>query len=102
MAEILWLAYLGIILGVLARTWLPYWVKKMKAEGITLTFDWRYVISAMAALLAAFMTAQPLMADFALPGTATSALLAFWAGFLYGGGWNAILNAFLLDYKAPQ
>ena len=102
MPDLHWVAYVGIILGVLARTYLPYYVKKLRAdEQITLKFERKYVIAAIAAVIAAATTAQPLLVDFVLPATATNPWLAFVAALVYAGIWNTLVNAFYLDYKAP-
>jgi len=102
MAELHWIAYVGLIIGVLARTYLPYYIKRVRAgEGITFKFDQKYAVAAIAAVVAAATTAQPLLADFILPATATNPLLAFWAALAYAGIWNTMINAFTLDFKAP-
>lgn len=100
-----WAAYVGVVLGILARTYVPYWIKRLKAieagAAAGFTFDVKYFASAIVALIGAVTTAQALLADFVLPATATNPLLAFWAGLVYAGIWNTVINALALDYKAP-
>ena len=101
MADYTWLAYLGIFLGVLGRTVIPYVVKKAMAGQNPFTFDPKYAGTAIGALVSAWLTAQPLFAQFTLSNP-VSAFGAFWAGLLFSGIVNSIWNWLLLDYHKPQ
>ncbi len=90
LAAVVWL---GVLLGVASRTWIPYINAKLTAGG-ALTFDRRYLISAIGTLVAALPTAQVLLASFA-PTVTDNLYSAFVGAFLYGLGINHFLNEWL-------
>jgi hypothetical protein len=86
--------FLGLLLGILARTVLP-WLRKVR-EGKVRGFSRRYVYSALASLaigLILTLTIFPKFEAGAPEGTTFEAFFKlFCLAFGFGFGWNALVN----------
>ena len=83
----------GLLLGVLARTVLP-WLRKVR-DGGGRTFGRRYVYSALASLAIGLILTLVLFPRFeaGAEGPAFEALFKlFTLAFAFGFGWNALIN----------
>lgn len=83
----------GILLGVLARTFVPY-LRKVK-EGKTIGFSGKYAASSLAAATLGIIVTLLIFPQFDIPSVETSAeglIKLFCASFGFGFGWNAIIN----------
>jgi hypothetical protein len=101
-------ASIGVFLGVIVRTWFPYYWKKLQAAatagGLQFKWEWRYLFTAMSALGGAWVLAFPIIQGLqaaGLPTDVTGMLGALAFGFVLGGGTNAILNAWIADFHPP-
>lgn len=93
-------AFAGILAGVLARTFVPYYLKKVVA-GEKITFSPQYIGTAFVSVLTAYGTAQALFATFSLADDVTGILGALGAGFVFSGAINHIVNTVFADYGTP-
>lgn len=85
--------FFGLLLGVLARTVLP-WLRKVR-EGRVRGFGRRYVYSALAAAAIGFILTLVLFPRFeagAAGQTFEDLFKLFSLAFAFGFGWNAIVN----------
>lgn len=85
--------FFGLLLGILARTILP-WLRKAQA-GAVRGFDRRYVFSALASAAIGLILTLVLFPKFeAVPENATfEAMFKLFAlAFGFGFGWNALVN----------
>jgi len=85
--------FFGLLLGILARTILP-WLRKVK-EGKVRGFNRRYVYSALAAAaigLILTLTIFPRFEAGASGGTFEDLFKLFTLAFGFGFGWNALVN----------
>jgi hypothetical protein len=85
--------FFGLLLGILARTVLP-WLRKVQ-EGKARGFDRRYLYSALASAAIGFILTLALFPKFeAVPegGTFEAFFKLFCLAFGFGFGWNALVN----------
>ncbi|MGB8959760.1 MAG: hypothetical protein WCC00_12195 [Candidatus Aminicenantales bacterium] len=85
--------FFGLLLGILARTLLP-WLRKVK-DGKVRGFSRRYVYSALAALaigLILTLTIFPRFEAGAEGETFEALFKLFCLAFGFGFGWNALIN----------
>lgn len=85
--------FFGLLLGILARTILP-WLRKVQA-GVARGFDRRYVFSALASVAIGLILTLVLFPKLeAVPENATfEAMFKLFAlAFGFGFGWNALVN----------
>lgn len=85
--------FLGLLLGILARTILP-WLRKVR-EGKVRGFSRRYVYSALASLAIGLILTLTLFPRFepGIGGETFEALFKlFCLAFAFGFGWNALVN----------
>jgi hypothetical protein len=85
--------FFGLLLGILARTVLP-WLRKVQA-GRVRGFDRRYLYSALASAAIGLILALVLFPKFeAVPESATfeAFFKLFCLAFGFGFGWNALIN----------
>jgi len=89
------LFYLGMLLGVILRTLLP-WLKK-KAEDPTIKFDPRFVWTATLAVISTFIEVAAILAGDPTVIINLGLRFALLAGFFFGLGnnelWNRILHS---------
>jgi len=76
------LTFLAILIGVLARAFLPYWRKLVAGE--KLTFQMRYI----AIVIASFVTAIQVFPNYA--PILDSVFITFWAAVTFGFGLQAL------------
>jgi H+/Cl- antiporter ClcA len=84
--------FLGILLGVLARTLLP-WLRKLRGGRIQ-HFNKRYFYSALASFILGFILTLVIFPQFDVAGTAENFdayFKLFCLAFGFGFGWNALL-----------
>jgi hypothetical protein len=87
------ITFFGLLLGILARTILP-WLRKVK-EGKIRGFSRRYVYSALASAaigLILTLTIFPRFEAGAAGGTFEDSFKLFCLAFGFGFGWNALVN----------
>jgi len=84
---------IGLFLGVLLRTLLP-WLEK-KAADPQLAFDPKFVWTAILSLITAFIEVAAILADSPTAFTTFGPLLAFLSGLFFGLGNNEIWNRIL-------
>jgi hypothetical protein len=84
-------AFLGVLVGVILRTAWPF-LKKESQSTATFTFQYRYLLTALFALIVAFATALATFQTFTISTSAVSYVEIFWQGFLYGLGLNTLIN----------
>lgn len=87
------ITFFGLLLGILARTVLP-WLRKVQA-GAARGFDRRYAYSALASAAIGLILTLVLFPKFeAVPENATfEAMFKLFAlAFGFGFGWNALVN----------
>jgi hypothetical protein len=85
--------FFGLLLGILARTVLP-WLRKVQ-EGKVRGFDRRYLYSALASGAIGLILTLALFPKFeAVPegGTFEAFFKLFCLAFGFGFGWNALIN----------
>jgi len=85
--------FFGLLLGILARTILP-WLRKMK-EGKVRGFSRRYVYSALASLAIGLILALTIFPKFEAGAdgeTFEAFFKLFCLAFGFGFGWNALVN----------
>ena len=85
--------FLGILLGVLTRSLLP-WLRKLR-EGKVQKFGKRYVYSAIGSLILGFILTLVLFPQFEPAGTPAgfdAYFKLFCLAFGFGFGWNALVN----------
>jgi len=85
--------FFGLLLGILARTVLP-WLRKVR-EGQIRRFDRRYLYSALASLAIGLILTLVLFPKFeSVPegGTFEAFFKLFCLAFGFGFGWNALIN----------
>lgn len=85
--------FLGLLLGILARTILP-WLRKVR-EGKVRGFSRRYVYSALASLAIGLILTLTVFPKFeaGVDGETFEALFKlFCLAFGFGFGWNALIN----------
>jgi hypothetical protein len=98
--------FLGLLLGVLARTILP-WLRKVK-EGKVRGFSRRYIYSALASLAIGLILALTIFPKFeagAEGETFEAFFKLFCLAFGFGFGWNALVNeggAWAAGPEAPE
>lgn len=87
------LVFMGVLLGCLARSLLPFMRKLRRAaeEGRVLTWDHRYTASFLAALFMSSAAAFLIMPNIELAGP-VSPLIVFCTAFAIGFGSNGVLN----------
>lgn len=88
-----WVTFFGLLLGVLARTALP-WLRKVQA-GQAGRFGRRYLYSALASAAIGLILTLVLFPKFeAVPGSAglEAFFKQFCLAFGFGFGWNALVN----------
>jgi len=87
------ITFLGVLLGCLARSILPFLRKLRKAteEGRFLKWDHRYTASFICAVLVGFVAAALVMPSISI-ASSLSPLIAFCTAFATGFGSNGILN----------
>ena len=83
------LVFIGVFLGILGRTFLPYLRKLREAadRGDRLLFDYRYLVSAMVSVILSLFTAILILPGFEVPETN-----AFYLAFAYGWAANDLVN----------
>ena len=79
--------FLGILIGVLARTFVAWW--NVHNGNVDVTFDWRYAATAAVAFFTALATAQALLESY-VPIVTDNLIVAFvfaliWAYMLNEG-----------------
>ena len=82
----------GVLLGVLARTLLP-WLRKLR-DGLVAGFSRRYLVSALASVLIGFILTLVIFPRFepAQSGQSFESLVKlFCLAFGFGFGWNALV-----------
>jgi hypothetical protein len=85
--------FTGLLLGILARTVLP-WLRKVR-DGKVRRFDRRYLLSALASLAIGLILTLVLFPRFEAGADARTfeALFKLFAlAFAFGFGWNALVN----------
>jgi len=87
------LVFMGVLLGCLARSLLPFMRKLRKAaeEGRVITWDHRYTASFLAALLVASVAALLITPEVSL-ASPMSPLIVFCTAFAIGFSSNGVLN----------
>jgi uncharacterized membrane protein YjgN (DUF898 family) len=86
--------FIGIVFGVLYRTWQPYQKKRREAEeqGKEFTFDKDYLITMVEALAFSVALAVMLIGQVQIPLDIQSNLLLLSFGFTTGYTSNSVLN----------
>ncbi len=86
------IAYIGVFVGVLMRTLLPYARKLKEAEGDNkqLAFDIKYVGTAIFAVIVSFITATLIFPTFTIPEDLLGYIFITAFGFGYAS--NDIIN----------
>jgi len=84
---------IGLLLGVIIRTLLP-WLEK-KAADPTIAFDPKFVWTAVLAIITALIEMAAILAMAPDQFTVLSPLLAFLSGFFFGLGNNELVNRIL-------
>ena len=92
---VLWLKLIGILLGVLGRTFVPY-LRKIK-EGKLTGFNGKYAASSLASLVLGVIVTMLIFPQFnVLSGAGQisleTSIKLFCTAFGFGFGWNAIIN----------
>lgn len=88
-------AWIGVILGVVARTLLPFYQKAQETPG--LVFDTKYIVTAIIAVLGSLAMVPAVMAAFLaehwyLTTVSYGWFIAFLGAFLLAVGANDLLN----------
>lgn len=86
------IAYIGVFVGVLLRTLLPYIRKLKEAEGDTkqLAFDIKYVGTAIFAMIISFVVSALIFPTFEIPETYN--VYIFLQSFTFGYASNDLIN----------
>jgi len=79
-----WVSFFGLVTGILARAFLPYWRKILSGE--TITFQMRYI----AIIIASFITAFQVFPKYT-PVT-NGLLVTFWAAATFGFGLQSVYS----------
>jgi len=84
--------FLGVFLGCLARSLIPFMRKlgKLAREGKPLAWDHRYTVSLIVAVFVGFVASMFVMPT--VPAGLGSGITAFCGAFLIGFGSNSIVN----------
>ncbi len=86
------IAYIGVFVGVLLRTLLPYIRKLKEAEGAEkqLSFDIKYVGTAIFAMIVSFVVSTLIFPTFEIPETYN--IYIFGQSFAFGWASNDLIN----------
>ena len=93
--EATYIAFVAIFLGVLCRTLFPY-IKRMReagARGDTLSFDSKYLYTALSSLVISVIATFLIFPTFKIPEA--TGIYLFSMSFTFGWTTNDIINEFL-------
>lgn len=92
------IAFLGIFIGVFARTYFPYKTAKDEARvvGEAISFDFKFIMTAFISVL---ITSALVFSTFVIPQV--GAFEVFLAGLVFGYGIDAFMNRYAASASTP-